>query len=172
MKNRTVKSASKPLNERGFLKQSFSQYQFGSPIALVFEQTDCVDCDQLHQCVLAKESFDRYVDPFYAVQLDVWNRSPITLPNGRRVSAYDLARELNVTYTPTIILLDETFTEVIRAEAQFRSFHIESLFEYVSTGVYREEPQFQRFIDARADQQRARGDTVSILGTDLGCSTL
>ena len=77
-----------------------------------------------------------------------------------------------MTYTPTIILMDPHQTEVIRAEAQLRSFHVESLFDYVSSTTYLKEPQFQRFIDARADKHRAEGRHVSILGDDPNCNSL
>ncbi|HAB68673.1 MAG TPA: hypothetical protein DCE59_04880, partial [Gammaproteobacteria bacterium] len=142
------------------------------PIALIFEQTDCHDCDRLHECVLSKHSFTQHADSFYTVQLDLWSQRPIDLPDGRSLSINALAQELNVTYTPTIILMDSRQTEVIRAEAQLRSFHVESLFDYVSSTTYLKEPQFQRFIDARADKHRAEGRHVSILGDDPNCNSL
>jgi hypothetical protein len=46
------------------------------------------------------------------------------------------------------------------------------LFDYVSSTTYLKEPQFQRFIDARADKHRAEGRHVSILGDDPICNSL
>jgi thioredoxin-related protein len=172
LKDKPRPGAQKSLNEQGFMNRSFDRYKQGAPIALVFEQTDCLDCDQLHECVLSKPSFYEHAEPFYTVQLDLWNMKPITLPSGRVVPVNRLAQELKISYTPTVVLLDPDFNEVIRAEAQLRSFHVESLFEYVSGGAYTEEPQFQRFIDARADSHRAQGKAVSLLGTDAACSSL
>ena len=165
-------SARQQFNQQPFLHQSFDHYQAGQPIALIFEQTDCHDCDRLHECVLSKRSFTRHANSFYTVQLDLWSQRPIDLPDGRSLSINALAQELNVTYTPTIILMDSHQTEVIRAEAQLRSFHVESLFDYVSSTTYLKEPQFQRFIDARADKHRAEGRHVSILGDDPNCNSL
>jgi thioredoxin-related protein len=172
LKDKPRPIAQNSLNEQGFLNRSFDRYKTGAPVALVFEQTDCLDCDQLHECVLSKSSFHEYAEPFYTVQLDLWSMKPITLPGGRVVAVNRLAEELKISYTPTVVLLDPDFEEVIRAEAQLRSFHVESLFEYVSERAYSEEPQFQRFIDARADRHRSQGKTVSLLGTDAACNTL
>ena len=172
LKDKQRPSAQKSLNKQGFIHRSFDRYKTGAPVALVFEQTDCLDCDQLHECVLSKSSFNKHADPFYTVQLDLWSMKPITLPSGRVVPVNRLAQELEISYTPTIVLLDPNFNEVIRAEAQLRSFHVESLFEYVSEGAYSDEPEFQRFIDARAARHRSQGKTVSLLGTDAACNTL
>ena len=172
LKDKPRVTARQQFNQQPFLHQSFDQYRAGQPIALIFEQTDCQDCDRLHECVLSKRSFTQYVDPFYAVQLDLWNQRPIDLPDGRSLSMNAWAQELNITYTPTIILMDSNQSEVIRAEAQLRSFHVESLFDYVSSTTYIKEPQFQRFIDARAEEHRAQGRHVSILGDDPDCNTL
>ena len=172
LKDKPRPDAQKSLNEQGFLNRSFDLYKSGAPVALVFEQTDCLDCDRLHECVLSKPSFHEQAEPFYTVQLDLWSMKPIILPGGRVVPVNRLAQELKISYTPTVVLLDPDFNEVIRAEAQLRSFHLESLFEYVSERAYSDEPQFQRFIDARADRHRSQGRPVSLLGTDAACNTL
>jgi thioredoxin-related protein len=172
LKDKPRPDAQKSLNEQGFMNRSFDRYKVGAPVALVFEQIDCLDCDQLHECVLSKPSFHEHAEPFYTVQLDLWSMKPITLPSGRVVPVNRLAQELKISYTPTVVLLDPDFNEVIRAEAQLRSFHVESLFEYVSERAYTDEHQFQRFIDARADRHRSEGKPVSLLGTDAACNSL
>lgn len=172
LKDKPKRSAQKSLGTQPFLKPSFDQYEVDKPIALIFEQSDCIDCDTLHECVFSKDSFRGQANSFHTVQLDLWSTKTITLPDGRAVPINRMAQQLQINYTPTIVLLDPDFNEVIRAEAQLRSFHIESLFEYVSSGLYNNEPQFQRYIDMRADKLRAEGKAVSILGTDESCNTL
>jgi hypothetical protein len=51
---------------------------------------------------------------------------------------------------------------VIRSEAYFKRFHTQSLFDYVASGIYREEPDFQRYLTDRADAIRAEGQDVDI----------
>jgi len=51
---------------------------------------------------------------------------------------------------------------VIRTEAYIRPFHLAGAFAYVSSGEYRNEPSFQRFLQARADRMRKRGQPVDL----------
>ena len=72
------------------------------------------------------------------------------------------ARELDVNYTPTVIFFDESGNEVFRIEAYLRPFHFASSFAYVTSGAYRAEPSFQRYLQRRAEQMRARGERVEL----------
>jgi len=64
---------------------------------------------------------------------------------------------------PAIIFFDGNGgKEVMRIDAQMRSFHIQSVFDYVLTGTYKTEANFQRYISARADKIRATGVDVDI----------
>jgi CelD/BcsL family acetyltransferase involved in cellulose biosynthesis len=47
-------------------------------------------------------------------------------------------------------------------EAYLRPFHLASALDYVSSGAYRKEPSFQRFIQTRAERLRDRGETVDL----------
>jgi hypothetical protein len=51
---------------------------------------------------------------------------------------------------------------VFRVEAYLKPFHLASSLEYVARGAYRTEPQFQRFIQARAQRLREKGQPVEI----------
>jgi thioredoxin-related protein len=72
------------------------------------------------------------------------------------------ARELGVAYTPTIVFFETTGAEVFRMDAYLRPFHLASSLDYVASGGYRVEPSFQRFIQARAERSRARGERVDL----------
>jgi thioredoxin-related protein len=62
-----------------------------------------------------------------------------------------------------MIFFDHQGQEVFRTEAFLRSFHIQSVMDYVATGAYLEEPEFQRYIERRADGLRARGVEVNLM---------
>jgi len=53
-------------------------------------------------------------------------------------------------------------TEVFRTEAYLRPFHLAGALEYVSSGSYTREPSFQRFLQARAERLRSRGQQVDL----------
>ena len=45
--------------------------------------------------------------------------------------------------------------EAFRVEAYLRPFHLASSLDYVASGAYRNEPSFQRYVQARAERIRA-----------------
>jgi thioredoxin-related protein len=73
-----------------------------------------------------------------------------------------MAKELGITRAPTMVLFDNSGREVLRLEAYFRPFHIAGSLEYVSSGAYRSEPSFQRFLQAKAEAMRRRGEKVDL----------
>jgi thioredoxin-related protein len=52
--------------------------------------------------------------------------------------------------------------QVIRIDAFLKSFHFQSVLDYVSSKAYKKQPNLQRFIRARADALRERGVVVDI----------
>jgi thioredoxin-related protein len=135
----------------------------GKPLAVMFETPHCAPCDELHRDVLVRPEVQALLPRFDVAQLAPFARAEITSPAGRRVRADAWANELRVTWTPAIVFFDATGVEVFRVDAHLRPFHFASALEYVSTGAYREEPSFQRFIQVRADRMRARGERVDLM---------
>ncbi len=133
----------------------------GRPVAVFFEQTQCPNCDSLHEYVLTDPETRTIVTAFHSVQLDMWSKTPLVTPSGEHTTARDWARELDVKYAPTIVLFDDGI-EVIRSEAFFKIFHTQSIFDYVRSAAYREQPSFQRYISARAEHIREQGRDVDI----------
>ena len=132
------------------------------PLAVFFERPDCARCDALHRGPLAGEETRALLARFDAVRLDAWSETPVVTPSGERITARAWADLLGVAYAPTIVFFDPRGTEVIRSEAFFKTFHTQSMMDYVLSGAWREEPSFQRYVSARADAIRARGIDVDI----------
>jgi hypothetical protein len=61
------------------------------------------------------------------------------------------------------VLLDASGKEVFRLEAYLKAFHIQSALDYVASGSYLSQPNFQRYIEARAAALRAQGIVVDIM---------
>ncbi|MCG8427967.1 MAG: thioredoxin fold domain-containing protein [Chromatiales bacterium] len=132
------------------------------PLAVFFEQTQCPGCDSAHREVFDAHSVRTEIHPFDTVQLDMWSNQQITTPDGRQLSTRNWAKELGVTFAPTVVLFDGNGQEVIRSEAYFKQFHTASIFNYVSSGDYRKQPSFQRYLSARAEHIRETGQDVNI----------
>lgn len=132
------------------------------PLAVFFEQKDCPDCEVLHRRVLADPELRSELAKFDNVQLDMWANDIVTTPDGRRLPVREWARQLGVNYAPGIVLFDAGGRETIRWESSFRVFHTLGMFTYTSSGEYRREPSFQRYLSARAEAIRESGRDVDI----------
>ena len=53
--------------------------------------------------------------------------------------------------------------EVFRTDGYLKAFHVQSTLDYVSSGAYKTQPEFQRFIEDRADKLLAQGIEVDIM---------
>ena len=133
------------------------------PLAIFFEQPDCVDCDELHATALKAALTRELLSRFDAYQLDLTSDAAVIGPGGEKTTAAQWAREINVLYAPSVIFFDTAGTEVFRVEAWTRTFHLQSALEYVATGAYRREPNFQRYIQARAEAIRAKGASIDLM---------
>ena len=120
------------------------------PLAVFFEQADCPDCDYLHSKILSRTETSNIIKKFNNVQLDMWSDQKVITPEGKKMSAREWARQLGVSYAPTIVMFDPSGTEVLRMEAVFENFHVQSTFDYVQSGAYRDEPIIENYYKARA----------------------
>jgi thioredoxin-related protein len=134
----------------------------GRPLAVIFETTDCAPCDELHRDGLRRPDVQAQIARFDVVRFGLAARTPLTTPEGRETTAADWARALQVTWSPTIVFFDGQGREAFRVDAYLRPFHLASSFDYVSSGAWRTEPSFQRFVQARADHLRDQGTAVDL----------
>ena len=155
------------LNNQSFFDQSSFDFSlpesgFEKPLAVFFEQSNCPNCDNLHQTVLAGVDTAKTIDQFRNVQLDMWSDTKVVTPEGIGMSAKEWAKQLKINYAPSIVLFDKQGKEIIRIEAMFKAFHTESVFDYVLSEAYKAEPSFQTYISHRADAIRETGETVDL----------
>lgn len=157
--------SSKKLNPEDFFSPQSLDYRSKlntRPFSVFFEQKDCPDCDQLHGKVLPDTNLRKVVTRFDNTQLDMWSNTPVITPDGRKTTARDWARELNIQYAPSIVIFNPQGKEIIRIEAFFKVFHIQTAFNYVLSEGYKEQPSFQRYLSGYADQLREQGRDVDI----------
>ncbi|HHJ12906.1 MAG TPA: thioredoxin [Gammaproteobacteria bacterium] len=166
MKRAPAPSSGRLHDEPGWLKPPYrlDARDSGRPLLVLFEQRDCAPCDELHQDVLAREESRKLLEGFDVALFDIWSATTrLTTPDGRATTARDWAKSLNIQYVPSMLMFDVSGREVFRTEAYLRTFHVQSALDYVLSGAYRKEPNFQRFLQARADALEARGVHVEIM---------
>lgn len=134
----------------------------GRPLAVLFESSSCKACAEMHD-----EAFARPAQRALLARLDVarilaGSAERLVTPDGRRSDARAWSRDLGIAMHPTVVFFDSGGREVFRFDGYLRPFHIESAFDYVASGAYRSEPQFQRYVQARADRLRAAGQPAEL----------
>jgi thioredoxin-related protein len=133
------------------------------PLLVLFEQKECAACDELHLDIFRRKESRALLDRFQIVLLDFWSGAELVTPEGKTTTAREWARSLNVNYAPTLVFFGTGGTELFRAGAYLKAFHVQSVLDYVASGAYRQYPEFQRFVDARADGLRAKGIEVDLM---------
>lgn len=129
----------------------------GKPLAVLFEAPGCTACAELHDEAFARPGLRALLPRFDVARLLPGAPMQLTTPGGRRLDQRTWKRDLGIALHPTVVFFDVAGVEVFRFDGYLRPFHVESAFEYVASGAYRSEPQFQRYVQARADRLRAAG---------------
>jgi len=132
------------------------------PLAVLFEQTQCAACDELHQQGFANPDARALLRRFDVARLELFGTERLVTPQGKTLTAEQWGRELKIAYTPTLVFFDEKGVESFRVEAYLKPFHFASSLDYVASGAYRKQPSFQRYIQGRAERIRAGGGKVDL----------
>ena len=135
----------------------------GKPLLVLMEMRQCPPCDELHQDMFRREPIRQSLGQFDVALVDVWSSDPLITPEGERLSSTEWAAKLKVSYAPSMLFFDERGREVFRTEAYLRGFHTHAAMDYVLSGSYQEQPSFQRYVQARADEMEARGIHIDLM---------
>ncbi|MBT3014032.1 MAG: thioredoxin fold domain-containing protein [Candidatus Thiodiazotropha sp. (ex Lucina aurantia)] len=133
------------------------------PLLVLMEMKQCPPCDELHQEILPQSALQESLQGFDVALVDIWSGEELITPDGKRMKATKWAESLGIQYAPSMLFFDGSGREVFRSEAYLRSFHTHAVIDYVGSGSYRDQPNFQRFVQARADEMRARGEVVDLM---------
>ncbi len=142
--------------------ERFERVSGSKPVALLFEYPGCEDCVQLHKKVLSRSDTHQLMQGFQTYRFDVSNSETINLGVAGEKTAAAYAEEHGLTYFPSIVLLDGEGAEQLRIDGYVQSFHFNTALEYVRDEAYKRMPEFQRYINERADRLREQGLEVVI----------
>ena len=129
----------------------------------MFEQKKCNTCDELHLDILKRKESVELLSRFDVAVVDMWSDRVIVTPSGEKLKLRDWAKKLDVKYAPSLLFFDIKGNEVFRTDAYLKAFHTQSAMDYISTGAYKTQSNFQRYIDARADHLREKGVEVDLM---------
>ena len=134
----------------------------GKPLLVLFEQKVCAGCDEMHAEGFPRAEVAALLKRFRAARVDIASNEAVKTPAGNSLPMRDWARQLRIAYTPSLVFFDAG-SEVFRVEGYLRPFHLSSSLDYVASGAYKKQPEFQRFIEARAAARRAKGEKIELM---------
>lgn len=146
-----------PLNLASLAKKG------GKPLMVLFEQKECAACDEMHLDAFPRPEVAESLRKFSVARVDMASRDPLQTPDGRTLPGRDWARSIGLFYTPSLVFFDKAGREVFRVEGYVRPFHLLSSLEYVATGTYLRQPEFQRYIGERDAARRAPGQRTDLM---------
>ena len=132
-------------------------------LLVMFEQKKCASCDELHNDMLKRPEGKKQLARFNVALFDMWSNEKIIRPDGKQVKIRDWVKQLDIKYAPSMVYFNAKGEEVFRTDAYLKSFHTHSVMDYVASGAYKTQPNFQRYIDIRADELREQGIEVDLM---------
>lgn len=163
LRARPLPAASKTLHDQPFFDRAADLRPAaagGRPTVLLFEHTECTECDALHAEGFTDPGIRKLVQALRWVRLPLFGKDAAIAPDGTRTTAADLARRYKAVYAPTAVFLDAAGREVLRFDGYPKAFHFTGALEFVSSGAHRDEPDFLRFLQRRAERLKAQGIEV------------
>jgi len=132
---------------------------YAQPLAVIFEDKDCADCEEFHAKVLSHAEVQPELAKFKVVRLDAYSTSPIINIEGRKTTPKEWAQRLNVIYRPGVVLFNEG-KQRMRMDGMQYHYHFKELLRYVSGRYYRDYATFPSYNAARREELLSRGAVI------------
>ncbi len=105
------------------------------PLAILFEDKTCGECEQFHQDILAVPEIDNLMTRYNFVRLDTLSEKSIIDIEGKKTTAKEWIKKLSISYRPALLLYAEG-EERARVTGLLKSFHMTELLTYVADKEY------------------------------------
>jgi len=113
------------------------------PTAVFFEQGNCHACDLLHSDPLSKELSIVEIEKMNVIQLNMWADTAVITPQGKKTTAKEWARSLDLFYAPSIVFFDENGEEIIRVDSVAHFYRLWGVLDYVNQQGYNKAKDYQ-----------------------------
>jgi thioredoxin-related protein len=115
------------------------------PTAVFFEQGNCHACDLLHSGPLSKELSIVEIEKMNVIQLNMWADTAVITPQGKKTTAKEWARSLDLFYAPSIVFFDENGEEIIRVDSVAQFYRLWGAMDYVNQQGYKKARDYQEW---------------------------
>ncbi len=131
------------------------------PLAVIFEDGSCTQCDYLHNNTLKNKDVLAEIKKFTIVRFDASSTNKIITPSGKSTTPNKWAKNLILDYRPGILLFNNK-KEQARIDALLYSFHFKELFRFVSNKEYKTYKSFLDYLRVRQSELLKNGVSIDI----------
>lgn len=140
----------------------------GKHLAFIVEQPGCIYCAKVHAEVLSDPFVANYLEAnYHIIQLNLFGERPAVDLDGKTMPEKELVQRWGVMFTPTVVFLPgdldpkhgKSVKDVMVATlpGAFGKYTYRNMWEWVASGAYKTEPNFQKWSNAKILEYRAKG---------------
>ncbi len=115
------------------------------PLAVIFEQGDCHACELLHSGPLSQAEILAEIEKLQVVQLNLFDDTPVVTPGGRQTTAAQWGQQLELFYTPSIVLFSPEGKGIMRVDSVVQFYRLWGVLDYVNRGGYASGIDYQKW---------------------------
>ena len=136
--------------------------KISTPLAVIFEDGSCTQCDYFHNRLLKEKSVVSELKNFTIVRLDANSDDEIIDVDGNKTTAKKWALKINLDYRPGILLYDNKKL-ISTIDALLFPFHFKEVLRYVSGKHYVQYPKsYLDYLKVRQDELIKKGVTIDL----------
>ncbi len=132
----------------------------GGPLAIIFEDSSCYDCNEFHDNILSREEVQKELEPFTLVRLNADSDEEIVDIDGSKTTPRALARKHEMIYRPGVLLVDEG-NLVRRYDSLLFPHHFKEGFRYVAGGYYKTQ-DYRSYSETRTEELLLQGIDINL----------
>jgi thioredoxin-related protein len=131
---------------------------YDQPLAILFEDRYCMECDRFHEHTLNHPSVMNAMDNFLVVRLDTESEQPLIALDGTTTTAARWLESMGMTYRPALVLFNEG-KEMYRADGRLYHQHLTEALRFVGGG-FRHYADLDEFKSAYREELMKNGIDV------------
>jgi thioredoxin-related protein len=131
-----------------------------NPLAVIFEDASCEDCNEVHDSLFAREDVSNALSELTVVRIDAMSSERIVDVAGNITTPKAWVKSLNLTYRPGVILFDRG-QEIARIDNRLYSWHFNGFVKWVAGRHYERYPNVYKYMAKLREEHIALGKNVS-----------
>lgn len=143
-----------------FSKTSNFQIAAQQPLAVIFEDTHCEECSEVHDQLFTRPDVSDVFRQLTVVRVDALSEKAIIDIEGNATTPKAWADQLNMTYRPGVILFDRG-KEITRIDNRLYSWHFKAFVKWVAGRHYEKYNNVYTYMAKLREEHLARGEDVS-----------